>query len=134
MTPPLVRRRSQMKYAIILISMCYTVATSPAREPAASQNPVWIDVRTPAEYETGHLPGAHNIDFDQIATQITEIAKAKETPIIVYCRSGRRSALAKQTLEQLGYLNVVNAGGIDEVLRKNNVQAVTGPDCITGEC
>ncbi len=123
-----------MKYAILLILTCFTVTTNPAREPAASQTPVWIDVRTPAEYESGHLPGAHNIDFDQIATRITEIAKTKDAPIIVYCRSGRRSALAKETLEQLGYLNVVNAGGIDEVLRKNNVQAATGPDCVNGEC
>ena len=117
-----------------MVSMCFVTTASPAYENAVEQTSVWIDVRTPAEYETGHLPGAHNIDFDQIATRITEIAKAKDVPIIVYCRSGRRSALAKETLEQLGYLNVVNAGGIDEVLRKNNVQAVTGPDCVTGKC
>ena len=105
-----------------------------AVESVVSQAAVWIDVRAPAEYETGHLPGAYNIDFEQINTRISEITKDRDTQIFVYCRSGRRSDLAKTMLEELGFLNVVNAGGIEAVLRHAAVQAITGPDCTNHKC
>lgn len=98
------------------------------------QTPLVIDVRTPAEYETGHLPGARNINFDQIGGRIGDITRDKDEPIFLYCKSGRRSGLAKQTLEQLGYSNVVNAGGIRDVLRRTKLEPETGPDCIQREC
>ena len=88
---------------------------------------IWIDVRSAAEYETGHLSGAHNINFDRIATHIAEITTDKNALLVLYCKSGRRSGLAKQTLDQLGYVNVVNGGGINDVLRQAKQQAVIGP-------
>jgi phage shock protein E len=69
-----------------------------------------VDVRTPAEFESGAIPGAINIPHTEIgAAPPTEDRSAR---IIVYCRSGSRSGSAKSTLEQLGYTNVNNFGGI----------------------
>ena len=90
------------------------------------QSPIWIDVRTPAEYETGHLPGALNINFDVMASKISDITSNKDSEIYLYCKSGRRSGFAKQTLEKLGYKNVTNAGGLKRVLRAHGVAPETG--------
>ena len=94
---------------------------------AADPGPIWIDVRTVAEYEGGHLPGARNINFDRIGAHIVEITTDKNAVVMLYCKSGRRSGFAKQTLEQLGYSNVVNAGGINDVLRQAQALPTTGP-------
>jgi len=68
-----------------------------------------VDVRRPDEYADGHLPGAINIPYDQIARRVREIGP-KTTDVIVYCRSGRRSAVAAATLEELGYSKVHDLG------------------------
>jgi rhodanese-related sulfurtransferase len=60
-----------------------------------------LDVRSPEEFAAGHVPGAVNIPHDQVASRLAEIPKNKE--VVLYCRSGRRSALAAETLEANGY-------------------------------
>ncbi len=78
---------------------------------------VLIDVRTPAEYDRGHIEGALNINwFDEIfADQFKEIAK--DETIFVYCKVGGRSAKAQKKLFEMGYEHVVNlAGGYDAYL------------------
>jgi phage shock protein E len=70
-----------------------------------------IDVRSPEEFASGALPKATRVDFADIASEIGEIAPNKDTPIVLYCRSGRRSSIAQDTLQVLGYRQVVNAGG-----------------------
>jgi phage shock protein E len=73
-------------------------------------NTYLVDVRTPGEFESGAIPGAINIPHTEIgAAPPTEDRSAR---IIVYCRSGSRSSAAKSTLEQLGYTNVNDFGGI----------------------
>jgi phage shock protein E len=69
-----------------------------------------VDVRTPAEYAAGHIPGAENINVDIIASNPP--TEDKDALIIVYCRSGNRSGDAKRMLEDLGYTNVHDFGGI----------------------
>ena len=73
-----------------------------------------IDVRTPTEWDRGHLPNAKHIEWQNIGEEITEVTNDKHSKIYVYCRSGNRSGKAKLILEQLGYSNVINAGGINE--------------------
>ena len=73
-----------------------------------------IDVRTPAEWDRGHLPNAKHIEWQNIGEGISELTSDKQSTIYVYCRSGNRSGKAKLILEQLGYSNVINAGGINE--------------------
>jgi rhodanese-related sulfurtransferase len=73
-----------------------------------------IDVRTEEEHKEGHIPGTDlNIPHDKIES-IKNIIQNKETKLILYCRSGRRSQIAKETLKKLGYKNVINAGGIKD--------------------
>lgn len=75
-----------------------------------------IDVRSSEEFSAGALPGAIRIGHDEIAAQIASIAPDKDSPLVLYCRSGRRSGIAKQSLEALGYRQVVNAGAYDDLL------------------
>jgi phage shock protein E len=80
-----------------------------------SPDAVLIDVRTAEEFAAGALPGAEQIDLEQIATRISAIAPEKSTPIVLYCRSGRRSSIAEESLQAMGYSNLINAGGYDEL-------------------
>lgn len=61
-----------------------------------------VDVRTPGEFAAGHVPGAINIPFDQIDRRAAEIGDAA-TPVLLYCRSGRRTAIATESLRRLGF-------------------------------
>ncbi|MDD4124120.1 MAG: rhodanese-like domain-containing protein [Eubacteriales bacterium] len=72
---------------------------------------VLVDVRTEEEYAEGHIPGSVNIPLQSIQ-DIESVATDKNTPLFLYCRSGRRSGEAKSTLEEAGYVNVYNIGGI----------------------
>lgn len=69
-----------------------------------------VDVRTPEEYATGHLPTAVNVPVATIGE--TPPTPEKGALIIVYCRSGARSTAAKNTLDGLGYTRVVNFGAV----------------------
>jgi len=71
-----------------------------------------LDVRTEEEYDGGHIPGAINIDNDDIGTDAPAELPDKDRLILVYCRSGRRSKLAAEKLAALGYTRVVEFGGI----------------------
>ncbi|MFA5704475.1 MAG: rhodanese-like domain-containing protein [Advenella sp.] len=79
------------------------------------QAPIWIDVRTPAEFESGHVSDAINIEYQNLGSAIMSIAPNKGTPINLYCRSGRRSEIARQTLLNMGYTNVINQGAYESV-------------------
>ncbi|MFL5270465.1 MAG: rhodanese-like domain-containing protein, partial [Anaeromyxobacteraceae bacterium] len=61
-----------------------------------------LDVRTAEEFGAGHLPGALNIPFDEVAKRHAEVGPPT-TPVLVYCKSGRRSAVAAQELRKAGF-------------------------------
>jgi phage shock protein E len=71
-----------------------------------------LDVRTPEEYAESHIPGAMLIPYDEVADRAAVELPDKDQLILVYCRSGRRSKLASQTLAELGYTNIKEFGGI----------------------
>jgi len=73
-----------------------------------------VDVRTPAEYQSGHYPGALNIPVDQLEKRLDEFGQ-KDKSIIVYCASGGRSGSAKSYLESIGFTDVTNAGGLSNM-------------------
>ena len=75
-----------------------------------------IDVRSAEEFAEGALPGAIRIGHDDIAALIASVAPNKDRPLVLYCRSGRRSAVAQQSLQEMGYKQVINAGAYDELL------------------
>ena len=57
----------------------------------ADRSLVVLDVRTPAEYADGHIPGAINIPREELATRVSELASARDSDIIVYCKTGPRA-------------------------------------------
>ena len=71
-----------------------------------------LDVRTQEEYDQGHIPGAILIPDTEIKAKAENVLTDKEQMILVYCRSGRRSKLAAETLVELGYTNIKEFGGI----------------------
>lgn len=68
---------------------------------------VVVDVRTPGEYQAGHIPGAKLIPLDEIEQRLDEIPKQVET-LFVVCQGGTRSAAACEVLSKFGYTNLVN--------------------------
>ena len=75
-------------------------------------NYIVLDVRRPDEFAAGHIPNAINLPNESIGeTEISELPD-RDQLIMVYCRSGRRSKEASETLVKLGYTNIVEFGGI----------------------
>lgn len=88
-----------------------TVSPEEFNKEIKSSDVYLLDVRTPEEFESGHLAGAHNIDVtapDFIEVSLKELPKPKT--IAVYCGSGKRSAIASKQLSDNGY-NVLNMDG-----------------------
>ena len=73
---------------------------------------VLIDVRTPEEFADGHIPGAINISVQTLPDRLDEVPK--DVPLVVYCRSGNRSATAADILVNNGYQPVYDLGGIQD--------------------
>src|ERR1017187_239250 len=71
-----------------------------------------IDVRSPGEFNSGHLPTAINIPLDEIETALPRRAKDKNQTLLLHCQSGMRSGMAKQKLKGMGYTNTFNLGSL----------------------
>ena len=78
-----------------------------------------IDVRTAGEYADGHLASATNIPVDGFADHVAEVDRLagsdRSRPVVVYCAAGARAAKAKRVLDDAGYTQVVNGGGLDDL-------------------
>ena len=84
------------------------------QEPGA----VLVDVRTLGEWNRGHLPQARRIELEQLEGQIAAQVPDRNTPVLVYCQSGTRSAFAANILRRMGYTKVTNlVGGIESWAR-----------------
>ena len=84
---------------------------------AVKQGAVLIDVRADSEFQSGHLAGAINMPHTTIVDQATRAGFAQDRDIVVYCRSGNRSGIAKASLEAAGFSRVTNAGAYEDLLR-----------------
>ena len=71
-----------------------------------------VDAREQSEYDEGHIKGAIVIPYTEIEQKAEEMLPDKEQLILVYCRSGRRSKIAAQSLANMGSTNVKEFGGI----------------------
>lgn len=69
-----------------------------------------IDVRSPAEFNDGHLKGAINIPFDEIDQHQKKLDQLKDKTMVVYCRSGRRAGIFEQQLSEQGF-NLLHLSG-----------------------
>ncbi|NVK23200.1 MAG: rhodanese-like domain-containing protein [Kangiellaceae bacterium] len=84
--------------------------------------PVIIDVRSADEFAEGHYPNAVNLPHDTISETIISLKLNMDAEIIVYCRSGRRSGLAKEALDALGYTDVFNGKNQDNMHKIYNTE------------
>lgn len=71
-----------------------------------------LDVRTPGEFAERHLDGAVNIPVQSLPERLAAVPARKDQDVVVYCRSGRRSASARKILEEAGFTRVHDLGGI----------------------
>ena len=103
------------KKIIIKIPLIFLIAGFFTQPILADGKVIWIDVRTSEEFIAGHVAGSTNIPYDEVKDSSHLLPSDKTTEINVYCRSGRRSNIAKTFLIDLGYLNVIDRGGLDNV-------------------
>lgn len=73
-----------------------------------------IDVRSPGEFSDGAYPGARNIPVNALPNRLGDVGP-KDKPVVVYCASGGRSAVAQQILKASGFTDVTNAGGLEDM-------------------
>lgn len=101
-----------------------TTAPRPTKDPAKAREmiahgAIVIDVRTADEYAGDHLAQATNIPLDQLPSRLADVEKLtggdKSKPVVLHCAAGGRAAKAKKQLDDLGYTNVVNGGGLDDL-------------------
>ena len=90
-------------------------ATADDTAAKAADAPLIVDVRTPSEFSFGAYPGAINVGLDELAARASEFG-GLDREIIVYCASGARSSYAQRVLEQKGYKNVRNGGGLHDMM------------------
>jgi len=89
-----------------------TLSGQEARQMMDDGGAVVLDVRTPEEYNSGYIPDAILLPVDELGDRYAEVLPEKDAVILVYCRSGNRSARAAQALANLGYTRVYDFGGI----------------------
>ena len=109
-------KKKLLLITILVLGIFLTACGSEEKEKTVenvikSGNYTVLDVRTKEEYETGHVKGSLNIPYDTINAN-TKIDKDK--PVLVYCKSGVRSAKAYETLKNLGY-EVYDLGAYEKV-------------------
>ncbi len=74
----------------------------PHHRALVEQGALLLDVRTPSEFQEGHVPRAMNIPVQELAARLHEVGPTRR-PVVVYCRSGGRSAVATDLLTKAGY-------------------------------
>lgn len=109
-----------MKSILILIFTIVLGVLTAASFAAGNGNnaPLIIDARTEAEWNEGHLEGAVLIPYDRIAQEINKFAPDKDTKINLYCRTGRRSGIALETLKSTGYRHLINLGSMENAAKE----------------
>lgn len=96
-------------------AMAYkNISPSEVQDLISTSTPmIIIDVRTPEEYLQGRIPTSVNIPLNILKNEIQNKNIPKSTKIIVYCQRGSRSSKAAKILDDLGYIDVYNLGGIE---------------------
>jgi phage shock protein E len=110
----------------MLMLACNIVLAQTADGQQSLAEPVvyWIDVRTPDEFREGHVEGAHNIEYQNIIAGAKTLGVKPSDRVYLYCRSGRRSGMALESLKSQGYTRASNLGGLTdaEAYRKELVK------------
>lgn len=102
----------------ILLALVFVLAIYGATVLGADKTAVIIDVRTEAEWNAGHLDGALLIPHERVGEGISAVVGDKKTKIYLYCRTGRRTAIAYDVLKKAGYEDVVNLGTMENAAKQ----------------
>lgn len=86
--------------------------------PGAESGVVYVDVRSPQEYAAGHVEGAINIPHTELAWRWRELEEHQDDPVVLYCRTGRRSGIAYDILREQGFRQLENGGGLTDLQRQ----------------
>jgi len=117
-------------FAMVFTVACYSATTetgdsiTPEVLSAIEHEALIVDVRTPEEFANGHYPGAINIPHETILDVLNQLGVTADTSVILYCRSGNRSGQAEQVLQEKGFTEARNAGGLETLLSATGEQAV----------
>jgi len=87
------------------------VDASRASDLRETERPVFVDVRERSEWDEGHIPGALHVPRSHLESRIEQAVPDRDTPVVLYCASGNRSAFGAKALGELGYENVVSLAG-----------------------
>lgn len=82
-----------------------------ARRLGGADAPLVLDVRTPAEFARGHVPGARNVPHTELAARVAELGAARDREVVVYCERGPRASAAEAILKQAGFAHVTQLEG-----------------------
>ena len=112
-------KRFVVLFAILLTISCSGSGTSNGVISASAlldrlddeNTPLVVDVRTPGEYMRGHIPGAVNIPYQQVAARITELGEMNGRDVVVYCEAGPRAQRAEATLRAAGFERLYHLEG-----------------------
>lgn len=96
-------------------STAATADRTDATTAEADAEVVYVDVRTPEEFASGHVEGAINIPHTEMRQRHEELEPYADRQIVLYCQSGRRSGIAKEILEDEGFTSLVNGGGFRDL-------------------
>jgi phage shock protein E len=98
--------------AAVLVIKAVLTRRAPAAVVAAkiASGATVLDVRSEAEFARGAYRGAVNVPLQKLSSRLDRVPKRR--PVVVYCASGARSAMAVRILRKAGYLDVSNAGGL----------------------
>ena len=105
---------------IVLLAKQLGQLSKPAALQYLKQGAKVIDVRTPEEFQSGHLAEAISIPLGSLEREIPRQAPYKQQVLLLHCQSGVRSGMAARTLKRLGYAKVYNLGSFgraEEILR-----------------
>ena len=99
---------------LLAISGCCSTESKISME----NNAVLLDVRTPEEHKSGYLEGAVLLPLAELESKISSKVADKNTPVYIYCRSGRRAGTAVEKLKAMGYTDLHNLGGLKDAQEK----------------
>ncbi len=105
--------RAAAAFAISAVCSCSYQKLEKGAEKMGKQPDYIIDVRSAEEFGDGHVQGAILIPHTEIAEKIREAVPNTSSTVALYCRSGNRAGIAKTAMQELGYQNVENLGGVE---------------------
>lgn len=100
---------SALFVSLFLVSCAHKRSVGAEAHRRVEAGATLVDVRTPEEFATGHLPGAVNIPVEELPRRFPELG-SPEKPLVVYCRSGARSSRAERLLKEHGFQDVFILG------------------------